>query len=147
MFDNLYIATDKYIYNKVNCKIFNVSEDLMNVLKRYSGILELKEKDIDLYDKTKNILEVLNTPRKVTECTKEGKIASLQLLVCNECNMACKYCYAHCGTYNEKSTKMDFNTAKNAIDFIYSEYEELDTLTFFGGEPLLCITLIEQINQ
>lgn len=145
MFDNLYIVKDRYVYNKANCRIFDVSEDLINVLKRYSGILELKESDVNLYNKIENILKILNTPRK--GCEKKKKMASIQLLVCNECNMACKYCYAHCGTYNEKSIKMDFDTAKNAIDFMYSQYEELDTITFFGGEPLLCVDLIEQICQ
>ena len=72
--------------------------------------------------------------------------------VTEDCNLKCSYCYQT----NKTHHKMNFETAKKFIDYIFKNknnpnffYNEENTLgfiiDFIGGEPFLEIDLIEQI--
>ncbi len=57
------------------------------------------------------------------------------ILVTNNCNLRCKYCYE-----NRSNKVIDLQIMKDAIDFILKNAEEacvIPKITFFGGEPLL----------
>ncbi|EHP87053.1 radical SAM protein [Methanotorris formicicus] len=62
------------------------------------------------------------------------------LKVTNRCNLNCLYCYA----FNKNNKDMDFETAKNAVDYILKIDDKLK-IQFTGGEPLLNFDLIERI--
>ena len=73
-------------------------------------------------------------------------ITTLELIVTEDCNLKCTYCF-------EKdmhgSKKMSLKVAQAAIDllFDYSQEEEELHLTYFGGEPLLNFPLIKSITE
>lgn len=75
------------------------------------------------------------------------KTATLQ--VTDECNMACTYCYQ----INKGKNVMSFETAKKFIDLLLeidNGYFSADNscgiiLEFIGGEPLLQVSLIDQV--
>ena len=73
---------------------------------------------------------------------------SLTLLVTMACNLKCRYCYARRST-GESSSSADMSTevADQAVRFMLSRAPELRELhiTFFGGEPLLNLRLIEHV--
>ena len=53
-------------------------------------------------------------------------------------NLACGYCYANAGTYNnEKKQIMNMFGYSKLLDFILELEYPISTITFFGGEPLL----------
>ena len=76
----------------------------------------------------------------------------LTLNITNECNLRCKYCYI-----KKQPEYMSFDIAKKSIDFIYKNLSALRQkhneilndykgfIYFFGGEPLLNYTLIQEI--
>ncbi len=64
----------------------------------------------------------------------------LILKITNRCNLNCVYCYA----INKNNRDMDFETAKNAIDYILKMDDKLK-IQFTGGEPLLNFDLIKKI--
>lgn len=64
---------------------------------------------------------------------------SLVLWVTTDCNLNCKYCYAHGGKIQNY---MSFETAKKAIDSIGNFPLKIQ---FAGGEPLLGLDLIEKV--
>ncbi|HWR55813.1 MAG TPA: nif11-like peptide radical SAM maturase [Negativicutes bacterium] len=69
----------------------------------------------------------------------------LCLMVAQECNMACVYCYGNAGTYGGGGL-MTAETARRSVDWLIShsgDNREL-TLIFFGGEPLLNLPVIRQ---
>lgn len=73
----------------------------------------------------------------------------LILQVTQDCNLRCEYCFyvneAYLGRkYSEKN--MSFETAKKAIDFFLknSIANKEVSISFYGGEPLLRMVLIEQ---
>ena len=63
------------------------------------------------------------------------------ILFTENCTLACKYCYETRNRCCSKSTNMNFNTIRNAVDFAYNEARRLDykniSFLIFGGEPLL----------
>lgn len=77
-----------------------------------------------------------------------SSVLTLTFQVTEDCCMACTYCYQ-----NKKSqNKMNFNTAKQIIDNLLLDDSYYNTekvngiiLEFIGGEPLMEITLINQI--
>ncbi|NLI11741.1 MAG: radical SAM peptide maturase, CXXX-repeat target family [Peptococcaceae bacterium] len=75
-----------------------------------------------------------------------GTAKTITFCVTEDCNLRCKYCY-FVGKNSKK--KMDFETAKKAIDYILSDREYLKEPSviweFIGGEPFLEIDLVDKI--
>jgi uncharacterized protein len=72
------------------------------------------------------------------------KLEHLRLILTNKCNLKCIYCYADGGSYHQKLGEMDFVIVQKTIKFFYSKYKYIHQISFFGGEPLIKIDLIEQ---
>lgn len=70
---------------------------------------------------------------------------NLYLLVTNNCNLACRYCYANKVTRNLKKQAMPFTIAKKAIDFLFKQEKKDYQIAFFGGEPLMNFSLIKKV--
>ncbi|MDR0903364.1 MAG: thioether cross-link-forming SCIFF peptide maturase [Ruminococcus sp.] len=67
-------------------------------------------------------------------------IKAMCLLIAEDCNLRCEYCFAEGGDYGKGERRlMSFSTAKAAIDFLVSHSYGRENLEvdFFGGEPLL----------
>lgn len=99
----------------------------------------------------------------VTECFKEDfskdkylyHIKDITFQVTDGCNLRCSYCYQK----NKQEHFMSFDTAKQFIDYMFQEYENIDNkyfykeralgvcIEFIGGEPLLAADLIYQIIE
>lgn len=76
----------------------------------------------------------------------ETKIMRLILMVIQDCNLGCTYCYGNQGTYGHEG-KMSEETAYRAIDYMLeqSPKQKQFTVVFFGGEPLMNFPLIEKV--
>lgn len=73
-------------------------------------------------------------------------VRNLLLYLTEDCNLRCSYCFV------PKTPKtMSRETARQAVDFLLSReiagHESELELTFFGGEPFLCLDLMEDIVQ
>jgi uncharacterized protein len=83
------------------------------------------------------------------EAASRPAIAPLDvtLHISHGCNITCSYCFAHGGSYGRKPTMMDFETGKQAIDWVLNQSAKAGScqITLFGGEPLLNLDLIKQI--
>lgn len=80
------------------------------------------------------------------------QIRDLTFQVTEDCNLRCSYCYQ----INKSHNKMDFETAKKFIDYIFDNKDDPNffyseskvagfVIEFIGGEPFLELDLIEQI--
>lgn len=76
------------------------------------------------------------------------KLEDLVLNVTESCNMACSYCI-YSGNYKnervENNSNMDFKTAKKAVDLFVSQAKNPSLISFYGGEPLNNMELINNI--
>ena len=73
-------------------------------------------------------------------------LSTIILNVNTGCNLACTYCYKEDLTTPAKGEKMDFDTARAAIDLLLRQAASRDkvNVVFFGGEPLSNMPLIRQ---
>lgn len=97
-----------------------------------------------VYDKIKDVIALRNEPAGTSEpdsLTESG----LSLILTENCNLACVYCLQH----DRKSMKnMPVEIALKAIDFLIDHAEahaiKRIKLEFFGGEPLLNWTTLQE---
>jgi sulfatase maturation enzyme AslB (radical SAM superfamily) len=70
--------------------------------------------------------------------TEKGmNITKLVLMVSEDCNFSCQYCY-----HKKEKKEMSRETAEKALDFFLPRMPEFPNLYFLGGEPLLNLDLI-----
>lgn len=104
------------------------------------------EFDFDTLLHTLLLRNVSKTQKKETS-VKERKLDRLVLNISNACNLQCRYCYAGGGTYGSGFEMMDKTTARAVIDCFRSNFDSIEKLQFFGGEPLLNPGLIIYVCQ
>jgi uncharacterized protein len=70
-------------------------------------------------------------------------VQSISLLVAQECQLRCSYCYGDGGSYGQGG-RMSEETGKAAIDWLLAHAGESTEVKigFFGGEPLLAFPLM-----
>ena len=71
----------------------------------------------------------------------------LVLNVSNVCNLNCCYCYAKGGSYGEDESFMEENVAIRTVDYFYNRYNDINSIQFFGGEPLLNPEIIQTVCE
>ena len=77
-----------------------------------------------------------------------GLVKSLCLMVAQDCNLRCKYCFGDGGSYGGQRAVMSPEVGRAAVDFIIDgcgprKHCEID---FFGGEPLVNMPVVEQVT-
>lgn len=76
-----------------------------------------------------------------------SSLSAMTLMVSQECNMNCHYCYGDGGEYQNHGM-MSLETALLAVDFLVANSTENDLhIAFLGGEPLLSFPLICKIVE
>ena len=87
-----------------------------------------------------NVDEVGNLKNKFNEDKVSKRLLDITIITSLDCNFHCTYCYE-----NHNGERLNEHSSKKIIDFISSKlnenYDEL-LVTWYGGEPLLMIDLI-----
>ncbi len=148
-----------YIYDRSTNAIVSIPyEDFIQLKSvEHGGITPLNRKAVERYRK-KGLLEE-NVVRQIKhpatdflEHYMNNRLATLTLQVTQQCNLRCDYC-AFSGLYENKrkhaNRRMDFETAKKAMDFYFERNREKREahISFYGGEPLLEFGLVKQCVQ
>lgn len=143
---------DSEIYKILLDEYSNYTEESLSYyLKKYYFLLECG------FMQTTDYGDVLSA--KISAKTIESQLSNLDNLVfqvTNDCNLSCKYCCygdLYKNTVFPEKKMMDFSTAKKVIDYMYGYWESnlsfsqknVIGIGFYGGEPLLNFTLIEQV--
>lgn len=122
-------------------------EQYINSAYRHE-LSEEDEQELEIYlrDSFKNV--PLLKVKKCPNLFERKKLSRLEIMVANDCNLNCKYCYAKAGTYGLKKTRMSAEMAKEYLHKLLDEkYESVDNIMFFGGEPTLCPETIEAVCE
>jgi len=138
-----------YFFSNDNIKIVFFSE-IMEVFTVEENEIDLIKKLIDRKDCPDN--ERINYFRYLISKDSEPRndiqqnisvVNSLILHISNDCNMKCKYCFADGGSYSSEPGFMSSEAASKAVDFFYKRFNYINEIKFFGGEPLLNISVIK----
>lgn len=78
-----------------------------------------------------------------------GLVKSLCLMVAQDCNLRCKYCFGDGGSYGQKRAVMTPEIGRKAVDYLIKasgprRHLELD---FFGGEPLMNMKTVKAVTE
>ncbi|MBB6698711.1 PapB family radical SAM/SPASM ranthipeptide maturase [Clostridium algidicarnis] len=151
--------TKKFLYVSTTGSIFEIDDLTTSLLENE------KKSSNDVYELVKNncskekfdelINQMIESCILKTEETKKivnkkqssnNKISSLILLVVQECNLSCTYCYGNDGEYENKG-KMSLKLGQKSIDYLMENSADLKdvSIVFFGGEPLLNFQLIKEL--
>lgn len=139
----MFMCESLTFYN-INSKTKHIVEDILSgvrkdiIIDRYS----ISGRD---YESIKNIV-YFDVCDNIT-AESDSILYKLVLNVTNKCNLGCKYCYANGGCYHSTEHLMDIDIAKEAIECFYSKYKYIKFIQFFGGEPLLNVSVIEYVCQ
>ena len=112
----------------------------------------------DLGEEAREVLEEIDELTRqgllYSQCEIDAKnakfntpvVKALCLLVAQDCNLRCSYCFADTGEYHGKRALMDIETAKASIDFLISHSANRKNLEvdFFGGEPLMNFDVVKK---
>lgn len=144
---------DKYIavFNSILMQIvFMEKEKLNDLINLKLGEDESKTLiENGIYETISDMEEVYNVLKKGIK--NQAKIPTIMYLnVSTYCNLACKYCFIESSCLSDqKYDKMDFETAKIAIDKFLIELEknkiEESQIILYGGEPLTNWETVEKI--
>ncbi|MBQ9486233.1 MAG: radical SAM protein, partial [Selenomonadaceae bacterium] len=77
-----------------------------------------------------------------------GVVKSLCLMVAQDCNLRCKYCFGAGGSYGHRGV-MSEDVGKAAVDFIIknSYLRKHCEIDFFGGEPLINFRTVKAVTE
>ncbi|WGX77866.1 radical SAM protein (plasmid) [Paraclostridium bifermentans] len=151
------INNKKYIYCIEDNKIYEIDDRTVALLNQNEKTYEdLKNNLAPLFNEG----ELDDLIKSMYECgiieNKDNTVKSnfnqiptdiswINLLVVQDCNLRCSYCYAEDGKY-QNSGVMDIDTAKKSVDFLINKSKcEKIGICFFGGEPLLNFKLIKEV--
>ncbi len=138
---NGYIYLDKenslgILYDKYSGKIYKIPQQIAVSARNDSLTEENKNKINDL----------LSDSPVHRENSESGVLNHLRLMTTNKCNFNCTYCYADGGTYGVSTQKvMSPETSIDIIKWAYSKYYKVKQISFFGGEPLLNLEVMESV--
>lgn len=74
----------------------------------------------------------------------ENSLKNISLVVSQECNIACTYCYAKGGDYGKGKVAMSDAIMERALERLLPLTDGRCAVSFFGGEPLLNFDLMKQ---
>jgi len=136
---NLWLA-----YGRVSGVMFFLEEaehDILSFFLKGQSIEKIAAMLSVSYDDIINLLKsvVVKISQKKVANDKIMPVNALLLIITNNCNMACTYCYGSFG-HNEKKNQMSKDTVRKTIDFC--QELNIKQIAFFGGEPLLNFKVI-----
>lgn len=102
---------------------------------------------------TSNVKTVRHPYTDYLEEFLDRKLAKITLQVTQDCNFRCKYCvYSEDHNFLQRShssKNMSLETAKKAVDYLWKHSVDSSNVnvSFYGGEPLLQMPLIECVIE
>lgn len=143
----------KFLYIPLTNKLLEINPVVEKILSTQTYpelISKIENEKIDVQEFINNLHQLYlfeEDEKKIcnmSDIELSGKLSCLILSVAQECNLRCSYCFADGGEYANRG-KMSYETAHQAIDLLQrNSTEEVLYVIFFGGEPLLNFSLIQQ---
>ena len=84
--------------------------------------------------------------RSMPNLLETDSLYRLEIMLANDCNLNCRYCYAKGGSYRQKAQHLKPETALEYLEkLLVGTYRKIHVVMFFGGESTLCPDTIEAV--
>lgn len=139
-------AVDELAYDIVRNSNLKTKSEVVSILRD-----SYPAEDIDgAYGELKAARLISEEPFDFKEPTteySEYEIRNMDLILSQDCNMRCIYCFADRGAFRGKRGFMSQEVGKKAIDFLIEKSGKGKRLgvVFFGGKPLLNTTGLKEL--
>lgn len=142
-------AIDSMIYDIMDIFCGTNDDDVVSKLGNKYDEVELREALSELHE----LMEAgelfapdINVPPTFRQ---EGVVKSLCLMVAQDCNLRCKYCFGDGGSYGGKRAIMSEEVGRAAVDYIieHSGNRQHCEIDFFGGEPLMNFKTVKAVTE
>ena len=110
-------------------------------------IISCYEELYELYNE--KILFSEDDYEKFAKYSVAAPVKAMCLLISQDCNLRCEYCFAETGDFGMGRSLMSFETGKKAIDFLLENSGDRQNLEldFFGGEPLMNFDVVKEVVE
>ncbi len=134
---------DEVMHDLLNCVSTHPQEEAVAALSSEHPHLAVREALSELVTLRGQGFLSEEAPRPTD--AQQRPLVHLTLNVAHRCNLSCAYCFAGQGPYGGEASLMNKPTAQRAIDVFLAQPSigEKLSITFFGGEPLLNVPMIE----
>lgn len=120
-----------------HCHVDDRNKRILEAVMDSLPFHEIQEK-YDISEETyKHGCTLLQEKLGCSDLEDTGYISRLTINLTNNCNLACRYCYAHGGSYACEDEYMSKDTAKLVIDRFAEKFQNIFMIQFFGGEPMM----------
>lgn len=118
----------KFLYSIEDSGLYEIDDKIEQILALSGHTINelfiklVKEKNMEV-EEINNLLQMIYSAGLVLDSNSDEtdsenmRLAALTLMVSQECNMKCAYCYGDGGEYNNKG-KMSLETALRAVDYL-----------------------------
>ena len=143
-------VVDDVTYDVIEMFEKNSPEEIKNTLAgKYPAeeIDEAIEEVNELKDNEELFTEDVYENKVIDFKKRPTVVKALCLHIAHDCNLACRYCFAEEGEYHGRRALMDYETGKQALDFLIANSGNRRNLEvdFFGGEPLMNFDVVKQL--
>lgn len=147
---------DDVAYDMIRMYETSTKDEIVEaMLKKYADRPDVTRQD--LYDTLDDIQELIDKQElfspdlfenlSIDFKKRQSVLKALCLLVTQDCNLSCRYCFAGEGEYHGSRGMMSFETGKRALDYLveHSQNRHHLEIDFFGGEPLMNWEVVKQL--
>lgn len=130
---------------RINDKARNIidsilsNEDIENIANREKVSVER----IKQYQE--KVMECLANTKSGHKEQIENSLKRLVIHLANGCNLRCLYCYANGGVYHSNTAFIENRTIDRIFEIFYGQFDFIESIQLFGGEPLLNMDAIEYV--
>ena len=139
---NIYVNTNNNVLFDLNkLEIYEMDEATLKIFK---DLYFNEDIVINTKEKSEVFEEFFNNPDS-SKSEDKNTITNIRLNISNICNLKCSYCYANQGNYGKENNLMKPDLAQKICEYIDYNFPNVEEISFFGGEPLLNIDVLELI--
>lgn len=151
---NYLFKSEKYgylLYNSLSNAFLQIPEESIEMIENIKNNPEVANEytEIEFLKKNKILVEndmdelaVLKTSESINRYTSNS--LGLTIAPTLGCNFRCSYCFEP----NKQGTRMNTDVQKAIVDYIKKrDFIKNINVTWYGGEPLLCMDIIENMTN
>ena len=133
----------KILFNSSTMEFYQLDRGTADVLSKLKSNIKLSKDELNQIEEIEKALKSVNDIKEYSS----DDITAVKIHISNDCNLRCSYCYASNGSYNGKKVIMTKEMALKLTSSLYEIFPKIDSICFFGGEPLMAVDAMEAICE